>query len=457
MGPRGAVSWEPIDGDPDSLVRCSDHYRAVAQAVVETVANLRAATDVVDTASDAVAAFSDVAAEVVTRLDEVDDRYSTAAEQLAAYAGQLRSIQEQSEGVIAAAEAARADEYELSYLLDQARHDLGPRGSQGVDSGEVLAQIEYLIARRDEASQVAFQRSAEWEALLDARRDAAEVCATALREAVDGSSLNDGFWDTFVEWVMVTLPAIEFVLDVIAIVCTVLAFLAVLTGVGVALAPALFALARVAQFAAKIIRVVRVALTTALVIAGRVPPAALAQIAVDIAFDKVAGKVTDAAGKFVADGASGRLTALTAKLKSWAPDSAAAHHLAEIVDGGFDQWVNGTFADAANLEGAIILPDGSSVSYEEAFTDFLSTGDGVIGLIEAVGGVGDHSSLSAGLDAVTGDHLLSGDAWSVATLTADIVGWPPESWRSAPDLVEGLLDGTSRQGLPSAAEVVAAR
>ena len=166
-----------------------------------------------------------------------------------------------------------------------------------------------------------------------------------------GSDLNDSWWDSFAAWVKNTLPDIEAFLDILAIVLTVVAFLLVLTGVGAALAPALFAIARGIQLLSKLLMVMKVLVTSVQVARGKESPGALVQIGVDFAIDKIGGKLVDGA----ADKLGEKLIAkygeeLAAKAGSIGGGK-FAENIEKIEADGFDDWVKNVFTPAVNTPG----------------------------------------------------------------------------------------------------------
>ncbi|WP_297082938.1 hypothetical protein [uncultured Demequina sp.] len=289
----------PIDGDPDTIEEHASAYGGIADAIRATSENLAAVVNSDVSASDAVDAFSEAASTVHAHLNAVDQRYDALAHQLMAFSTELRWLQERARVVMAEARQAHADGAGLEARAEVLRDHVAALDPQDPSAWGQQSMVEHLDAQVRELHAVVAARSHELDGLIDDWRRAAQGCALAIRGEVEGSTINDSAWDRMMATVEAVvhelLPLIEIVLDILAVVLTIAAVLVVLTGAGAALAPALFAVARLATVASKIVRAVKVALTTILVCAGRASPLALAAIGVDAAVGKIGGKVADAA------------------------------------------------------------------------------------------------------------------------------------------------------------------
>jgi hypothetical protein len=265
--------------------------------------------------------------------------------------------------------------------------------------------------------------------LLDEWRSIANGCANAINEVVGGSDLNDSWWDSFAAWVKNTLPDIETFLDILAIVLTVVAFLLVLTGVGAALAPALFAIARGIQLLSKLIMVMKVLVTSVQVARGKESPGALLQLGVDFAIDKIGGKLVDGA----ADKLGGKLIAkygeeLAAKAGNIGGGK-FAQNIEKIEADGFDDWVKNVFTPAVNTPGGSsaferFLVEGGLG--DAKITDWISDKSDLVkstllmGMTNGGLNLGEGSSLSITLDAIAGPKTeLSGLAFDSLKLGED--------------------------------------
>ena len=341
----------PIDGDPDTVDTYSVYYRGIAQSVRETIANLNTAVSTADTVSDAVTAFADAAKEVADSLAEVDDRYDVVGEQLGRYATELRRLRDEAQSVVSLRDGAQSDADSLAHQAWYKEQQLNAMDPKDPSYVQEAHELSALRAAQSQAESVALAYAGQIDALVQERADVALACAAAIRDVLDGSPLNDSAWDKFLDWSDTVLdeylPIIETMLDVVAVVLTIAAFLAVLTGVGAALAPALFAIARAAQFLSKVLKVVKVVLTTTLVVAGKKPVTALADIAVDMAVDRIGGKLVDSGIATVGPRTGGLTDAVLAHLPA---RGTAIRHPAQIRAEGFDAWVDGTFSDAVRLE-----------------------------------------------------------------------------------------------------------
>jgi len=389
-----------IDGNPSQIEEHSDYYLLISTKVRETVENLASVGSIVDTVSDAVDAFAETAAEVRTDLQEVDERYDALATQLRSYASALRGLQDREDAIVAQDEDAKRNHSWYSSQYDDAvataqsmQHD-----DPGLDAQmDLVRQYSALV---EQASDEIWAGTQKIDALRDEWREVADRHADAIQEVIRSSDLNDSWWDVLVDFVQNTLPKIEMWLDILAIVLTVVAFLAILTGVGAALAPALFAIARGIQLLSKIIKVAKIALTVAFVATGKMPPTALVDIAVDMALDKVGGKAVD--------GVSNRLTAkFGSEIANGLSKIATDKQAKLLIDNGFDSWVTQTTKE---LTDAMPTPTLDGVS--DAITGGLdSVNSAVVDGVAVPGGgfMSDGTAFQMSLDMWAGEGNVVSD------------------------------------------------
>jgi len=362
-----------IDGDPTEIRTHSRHYQSVADAVGLTITNLKSVTNSLDTRSDAVDAFAEIANEVATSLDEVDDRYETLAQQLAFYADQLENFRQESATL---QQNARNKQDELTIASSERQSAYDQWIYSDPSSPEATEAIELYNRKNDLVDQLtgdinAFQ--GQLDQLMDDWRGIADACAEEINKVIDGSPLNDSWWDSFANWVETVLPDIETFLDILSIVVTVLAFLAVLTGVGAALAPALFAIARGIQLLSKVIAVVKLVTTVVQIVRGKKSPEALLRMGLDFAIDKIGGKVIDKlAGRF----GSGLMSKLADQvLKHSDAENTFTSNLKLIQADGFDDWIAKTLEPALN----------NVNSKNDLMNAIVSGGQGAEGIADAIG------------------------------------------------------------------------
>lgn len=419
-----------IDGDPEAIHTHSRYYGQIAQAVVSTVAHLRSVTDTLETTSEAVAAFAAIAQDVSVSLEEVDDRYRTLAEHLAYFAGQVERLQGESALVQSQARDADIERRRTAHARDDAYERAQWAATQDPQAAQAYQDYRRYADRVLELSGAIANDERRLDQLLTEWRAVADGCAEAIDAVVAASDLNDSWWTNFADWVEDTLPDIEFILDAIAIVLTIAAFLMVLSGVGAVLAPALFAIARGIQLLSRLVMVMKVVTTTVQVARGKANPGAFLQIGVDFAIDAVGGRIVD--------GAADRLgTALMATygddlvaLAATGNNDVLTKNVLDIQADGFDDWVSTVFEAAVDTPAGTsaaerLVLDGAQGAADLA--DAISAKSDMVknGLLQAMTGgqvnLAEGSPLMAALDAFAGPSTeLSGLAFDgIALATAE--------------------------------------
>lgn len=387
-----------ITGNSTEIRTHSRHYKAVAEAVAETITNLKTVTDTLDTVSKAVDAFAEIATEVATSLDEVDDRYETLAAQLEFYAQELDRFQADS-ATLQANARNKQDELTLASSQRQTAYDRWL--TTDLSAPEATDALDLYNRKTELVEQLAGELNAyqrQLDELMDAWRVVADNCAAAINEVIDGSPLNDSWWDSFANWVETVLPDIETFLDILSIVLTVLAFLAVLTGVGAVLAPALFAIARGIQLLSKVIAVVKLVTTIVQIARGKKSPEALLRMGLDFAIDKIGGKLIDGIANRLGNGLMSTLADQV--LKHSDAKNPFTSNLELIQANGFDDWIAKTLEPALNNAASGLPIDNAIVSAgkgAEGIAD--SIGDGLKNVKEGLGTavLGDQTMLDLNL------------------------------------------------------------
>jgi archaellum component FlaC len=412
-----ATSYDnAIDGSATEVRSHSRYYAGIAEAIADTMVSLQAVTNGLTTRSDAVDAFSAIATEVRENLSEVEDRYKVVAEQLAIYATALSSLKSRAATIQRLAREANeqipnkewrhsSEQTELFFMLpDDPKR---PKQEQYVENlGNQLWELRQTVSTANRDLQE----------LLDEWRGVADRCADAIQGVVQGSDINDDFGDWLAGIVEDVLPALEFWLDIISIVLTVVAILVIFTGVGAALAPALMLLARGAQLLSRAIKIIRIVCTVALVAAGKLPPTKLIDLAVDFALDKIGGKIGDAITDKVGGALVDKFGKEAQKFLRQNGLETAAENMADIRKHGFDDWMGDTFAKGIDLDdwaiNGVELDDIRVGDFHFELDDF---GSMVTGANDSLGNIVDlNFSGSSG--------VLDGFAWSVADLGIEMAG-----------------------------------
>ncbi|PKQ26714.1 MAG: hypothetical protein CVT64_03150 [Actinobacteria bacterium HGW-Actinobacteria-4] len=336
----------PIDGSPAELRSHSGYYNSVTNSVRRTIDSLQQVTNGIQTQSEAVAAFAEIASEVQSDLKLVEIRYETFVEQLSVYATELQRLQEEATAIRSVAHSAEDDYNTYTWRASDVAQEAQYLDYQDPAWAEKQRLIQSLRAQADDAEAVIARKQRDLENLMDEWREIADRCADQIAAALEASELNDGWWETFTHWVEHTLPSIEMWLDILAVVLTVLAILAVLTGVGAALAPALFMIARGIQMLSKAIKVMKILTTVTQVARGEKPPSALVALAVDAAIDKVAGKLIDGLGDKAMGGLIDKYGVALVEYAKEHGNATLELNAKELVNNGFSGWAESMFADA---------------------------------------------------------------------------------------------------------------
>lgn len=448
----------PIDGDPDRIDRYSGYYRDIAAAIESTAQNLAAVISTADTTSNAVDAFVEVAAEVRSNLNEADERYDAIATQLTTYASHLRTLQSDALAAMAAARHAYSDHDATQWRIHSLRDHIAT--TDPTDPG--LTGLQYNLQRSEShlawIEQVVSGKDAELQELVESWRAVADRIAQAIRDSVDGSSLNDSGWDKFLDFLETVatevLPIIEKVMDILALVLTIAAFILAVTGVGAPLAAALFTVARAAQLVSKIAKIARIAITVVLVATGKKPATALIDIALDMALDKVMGSAMDKLGDAALKGAKNLPLGSNGSLGELLSDSAGksdslfiTQHLDQMVNEGFDTWADTSFKEFMDV-GMDGLPDGFKPGFDGISSGLGRADDVLDGYAEAMGfSFPDSPDLAFGANDFR-------NGWDVIDTALDL-GGAPEWTHDVPDIPD-LGSFLEQRMRPSADDLVGA-
>ncbi len=448
----------PIDGDPDRIERYSGYYQDIAAAIESTAQNLATVISTADTVSTAIDAFVDVAGQVRSDLTEANERYDAVATQLNNYAMHLRGLQLDAESAMATARHAYEDHDATQWRIHSLRDHIATTDPS--DPG--LPGLQYNLRQQEGnlawIAGVVGAKDAELQALVESWRAVADAIARAIREAVDGSSLNDSGWEKFLDLLETVateiLPIIEQVLDILALVLTIAAFILAVSGVGAPLAAAMFTVARAAQLVSKIVRIARITLTVVLVVAGKKAPTALADIAFDLGADKFMGAAMNRIGDTALKGARhvpwgkkgpvGELLAGSAKRKG-APF--ITQHLDQLVNDGFDQWANTSFKEFMDI-GMGGLPDEFAAVFSDVDTG-LHSADKVLDAYLKAWGI----EIPREPDLAYGAQDFK-NGWDIIETTLELNG-APENTHNVPDFPD--IGGMSKdRARPSADDLIGA-
>lgn len=294
---------QPLDGDPEVLRDTGQRYRETAAAIRSAVATL---TDIARPGAMVSVAIERVRGDAEHLAGEIaaaERRYGETGEALVDYAVALADAQERAERAIRDDEEARADldgAQARERSLRGQRSDLA-RSSDAADaetSGQ-LQTVDRLLRLASGAAADAGAASAaarrRFDDAVDDRDRAARAAIARIHDVVEGSDLNDSFWDNvggvFHDIVDFLADALEALVDAIvavleAIAVLIVAVLAVLAAVLLLGLVVLVALALAVLTLAVLLLVVAAALVllvaAALIVAGLVV-VALAVLALVVA------------------------------------------------------------------------------------------------------------------------------------------------------------------------------
>lgn len=251
----------PLDGDPEVLRHTGQRYRETAAAIRSAVATLEEIARPGAMVSVAVDRVRSDARHLAQEIGEAERRYGETGEALLDYAVALADAQERAERAMHDEQDARADG-EAASVRQRQLHGRRAELSGDDDDDQRIAVDRLLRAAAGAAADAGAAAAAarqRFDAAADDRDRAARAAIARIHDVVEGSGLNDSFWDDvggvfrdIVDFVADALEAIVeaivAVLQAIAVlIVTVLAVLAAVLLLGLlvltALALALVALA----------------------------------------------------------------------------------------------------------------------------------------------------------------------------------------------------------------------
>lgn len=189
---------ETIPGDPVVLRSTGQRYRDTAAAIRAAVSDLEEIARPGAMVSLAVDRVRSDAAVVAREIAAAERRYAETGEALLDFAAALQAAQADAERAIHDAAAASAEEETAvshtdtlrSRLLEQSVGDVGQAESGALERS--IAGADADVAALQAARSAAVERYIE---ALGDRDRAASAAIERIRDVVEGSSLNDSFWD----------------------------------------------------------------------------------------------------------------------------------------------------------------------------------------------------------------------------------------------------------------------
>ena len=253
----------PLDGDPEVLRHTGQRYRETAAAIRSAVATLEDIARPGAMVSVAIDRVRDDAPHLAGEIAQAERRYGETGEALLDYAVALADAQERADRAIRDEQEARSD---LDAAATRERQLRGQRADllrSDDDVDDRLGSVDRLLRLASGAAADAGAASAaarrRFDDAVDDRDRAARAAIARIRDVVEGSDLNDSFWDDvggvmhdlvdfLTDALEAIVDAIVAVLEAIAVlIVTVLAVLAAVLLLGlvilVALAAAIITLA----------------------------------------------------------------------------------------------------------------------------------------------------------------------------------------------------------------------
>lgn len=190
---------EPLSGDPVVLRRTGQRYAETAAAIRDAVATLEEIADPGTMQSLAIDRVRGDATRLAGEISAAERRYGETGAALVEYATALEQAQEDADRAIADAEAADSRAAGLQARQRALRSEQRGLGSDAPANETRALERSLASAGTDldhamAAEQAAQRRYAE--AVADRDR-AARIAMDRILEVVDGSDLNDSFWDRF--------------------------------------------------------------------------------------------------------------------------------------------------------------------------------------------------------------------------------------------------------------------
>lgn len=297
------LSSDPTPGDAERVAGAGRHYREVAEAIETAARRLREIAGDSQMRSEAVEEFVSSANGVASDISKAQERYANTGAALSDYSTALALAQNDADAALREATSAREDMQQADRNRASADDDLTrartandalPPDQPAADLTGLQASVNRFSQAHSEASGrlEAAQRKAE-----NARKDAEDAADRARRrieDVVDGSDLNDSWWDN-------VASVIKKIADIAGAIAAIAGVAALLVGwipvIGQALAAVLGTIALVAG-------VVSLLANTALLIGGK---GSLTSVLLD-----VVGLVSFGLGRAVISGGRGVMAGVRA-------------------------------------------------------------------------------------------------------------------------------------------------
>ncbi|MFF2369853.1 hypothetical protein [Agromyces sp. NPDC058110] len=187
----------PLAGDPVVLRRTGQRYSETASAIRDAVATLDRIAEPSAMVSVAVDRVRADAERLSRDIAAAERRYGETGDALVEYAAALERAQDDADRAIRDAQDAEGDSaaLEARQRTLRSRLDALPDDAPAADLRSLqrsLSSVGTDLGRSEGAAESARQR---WEEAAADRDRAARIAIDRIRDVVDGSDLNDSFWD----------------------------------------------------------------------------------------------------------------------------------------------------------------------------------------------------------------------------------------------------------------------
>jgi len=240
---------KPLDGNPVVLRRTGQRYDETAEAIRAAVSTLQQISHRGTMVSVAIDRVRRDAAQLAREISQAEQRYAETGDALSEYAEALDVAQQDADRAIADYENAEADRGAAQSRASSLRsdvQDLSDDAPEG-DAIRLNRSLGVALADVDDAAADAASAQRRYEEAVADRDRAAHRAIARIKDVVEGSGLNDSFWDdvggVFRDVVDFLSDALEAIVDAITavleaiaqLIVTVLAILAAIIVLGLAI------------------------------------------------------------------------------------------------------------------------------------------------------------------------------------------------------------------------------
>jgi len=187
----------PLPGDPVVLRRTGQRYAETASAIRDAVATLDRIAEPSAMVSLAIDRVRTDAARLAGDISAAEQRYGETGDALVDYASALESAQDEADRAIRDAQDAEGQSatFEARDRTLRSRLRAMPDDAAEADIRALQRSITSVGAELDRSDGAAESARQRWEEAVAARDRAARAAIERIRGVVDGSDLNDSFWD----------------------------------------------------------------------------------------------------------------------------------------------------------------------------------------------------------------------------------------------------------------------